>query len=72
MKNNTKTFKNENLVEDTNFELLKNPCNCLQCKSERVKYWDGTEAEVIYKCLDCGQFSTIPLNKDKLSIYFNF
>ncbi len=72
MKNNTKAFKNENLIENANFELLKNHNNCLQCKSERVKYWDETEAEIIYKCLDCSHFYTIPLNKDKLNIYFSF
>ncbi len=72
MKNNTKAFKNENLIENNNLELLKNQPNCLQCKSERVKYWDRTETEIIYKCLDCNYFSTIPLNIDKLNFYFNF
>ena len=50
----------------------KVPKKCQQCGSEKINYWDETDEEIIFKCLDCLHFYPVPFNTDKLHSYFNF
>ncbi len=50
----------------------KIPTMCQRCGSENIDYWDETDEDIIFKCLNCKQFIPIPFNMDKLHFYFNF
>lgn len=52
--------------------LDKIPKKCKECKSEKIEYWDETEEEIIFKCLNCKSFCPISLNRERLLIFFKF
>ncbi len=48
------------------------PKKCKECNSEKIEYWDETEEEIIFRCLNCKIFYTLSLNREKLLIFFKF
>lgn len=50
----------------------KFPKTCQQCGGLKIDYWDETEEEIIFKCLECQHLYPVPLNTEKLHSYFNF
>ncbi len=50
--------------------LDKVPKECELCDSKRIEYWDQTEEEHVFRCIDCGASYPIPMDLSKLP--FNF
>ena len=64
-------LENEEIIKQSKF-LFKIPKACNKCNSKRIIYWDETEEEIIFKCLNCKSFCPISLNKGKFLIFFKF
>lgn len=64
-------LENKEIIKQRKF-LFKIPKTCNECNSKRIIYWDETEEEIIFKCLDCKSFCPISLNSEKLLIFFKF
>ncbi|KKM97993.1 hypothetical protein LCGC14_1162410 [marine sediment metagenome] len=47
------------------------PKECEDCNGE-VKYWDETEEEIVFQCTGCKRYYSIPLDPNKLTIYFSY
>ena len=48
------------------------PKECEICDSIRIEYWDETDDEFIFRCIDCGTYYPIPIDPSKISIDFPF
>lgn len=68
LKWNHNVNRNNNKYHSTDMETIK----CQSCMSNKIEYYDETDEELIYKCLNCSTLFAIPLNTRDLSFYFNF
>ncbi len=50
---------------------IEKPSKCRFCKGMKIRYWDETDEEVIFRCADCGKFIPIPFSKTILRFYFD-
>ena len=71
-KHSKKNHKEMMMIKNLTPKFKKISEYCDGCKSQNVKYWDETDEEIIFKCLDCNRFITIPFKNDKLRFYFSF
>ncbi len=55
------------MVKITKDVLARVPKECEICDSVRIEYWDETEEEFIFRCIDCGTYYPIPI--DDLALY---
>ena len=44
---------------------------CVDCKGS-VKQWDETDDEIVFQCVDCKRFYSIPFDPMKLNFYFSY
>jgi len=77
-------FKDQNYIIDIKIELRVSmvnlskevlalvPKECEICNSIRIEYWDETEDEFIFRCIDCGTYYPIPIDPSRLPIDFPF
>ena len=49
--------------------LDKVPHECEECNNTRIEFYEETEKEYLFRCIDCGAFYPIPINPDKLPLY---
>ena len=50
----------------------RHPKTCESCNGENIQYWDETDEEVVFHCLDCGRYYPIHYDTIKLHFYFAF
>ena len=57
-------------MSDISKEILeKVPKECEECNNTRIEFYDETEEEYIFRCIDCGAFYPIPIDPEKLHLY---
>jgi len=67
-----KNFENKVKIKK-NIVISENmPTVCQRCGSENIDYWDETDEEIIFRCLNCKQYIPIPFDIDDLRLYFSF
>ncbi|MFX1258216.1 MAG: hypothetical protein ACFFAN_10175 [Promethearchaeota archaeon] len=50
--------------------LEKVPKVCELCSGKRIEYWDQTQEQIIFRCIDCGIYYPIPTDKSNFQVNF--
>ncbi len=63
-------WEKEGTLEQKKQVLDKIPKVCVECKCEIIEYWSETEEEIVFQCINCRRYYSIPFNQDDMRFYF--
>ncbi len=65
-------WKREGTLEEKSQVLSKIPKECIDCKNEKFEFWGETEEEIVFRCIKCRRYYSIPFKSEDLRFYFTY